>query len=364
MPPAAQFIVGLVGLVGGAELLVRGAAGLAARFGVPPLVVGLTVVALGTSTPELAASLQATLRDQPDIAVGNVVGSNIINVLLILGISALILPLSVQRRLVRIDVPLMVASSIAFLVFAWDGHIHAVEALALIVALAVYLSWTMAAAAQEAAATRERESEETAVRGASIPRGLLLVVAGLLLLVVGADWVVTAAAALARSMGVSELIVGLVLVAGGTSLPELATSVVAAVRGERDIAVGNVVGSNIFNVLCIVGVVGLVAPSGIAVSAPVIAFDLPVMVATSIACLPILFSGFRIARGEGFILLACYAAYAGFLLLDAQKHDALPMVSWILAAFVLPLLALGILLPAVWSLLPASTPDRVDSRRE
>lgn len=349
MAAGLQFTLGLLALVFGAELLVRGSSGLAARFSIPPLVIGLTVVALGTSTPEFAASLQATLSHRPDIAIGNVVGSNIMNVLLILGLSALVLPLSVQRRLVRIDVPLMVGCSVAFLCFASDGRIHAAEAVMLIGTLVVYLGWMLLAARREAT-PRDAPPELEDVRALPVARGLLYVGCGLALLVVGSDWLVSGAAIIAMAWGVSELVVGLVLVAGGTSLPELATSIVAAVRGERDIAVGNVVGSNIFNILFIVGIVGVVAPQGLSVAAPVIAFDLPVMLATSLVCLPILMTGFRIARGEGFILVCFYAAYAGFLLLDAQKHDALPTVSWILGAFVVPLLILGILLPAAWSL--------------
>lgn len=349
MAAGLQFTLGLLALVFGAELLVRGASGLAARFAIPPLIIGLTVVALGTSTPEFAASLQATLSHRPDIAIGNVVGSNIMNVLLILGLSALILPLSVQRRLVRIDVPLMVACSAVFLWFAADGRVHSAEAVALVVILIAYLSWMLLAARREANVSDASAADLEDVRALPVWRGLLYVAGGLTLLVVGSDWLVTGAAIIALAWGVSELVVGLVLVAAGTSLPELATSIVAAVRGERDIAVGNVVGSNIFNILFIVGIVGIIAPQGLSVAAPVIAFDLPVMLATSVVCLPILLTGFRIARGEGFILVCAYAAYAGFLLLDAQKHDALPTVSWILGAFVVPLLILGILLPAMWS---------------
>jgi len=352
MHPGLQFTAGLFGLVAGAELLVRGASGIAARMGISPLIVGLTVVALGTSTPELAASLRATLTGQPDIAIGNVVGSNIINILLVLGISALILPLAVQVRLIRIDVPLMVLSSLFFLAFAWDGVIRFGEGLFFVIALATYLAWTLKQAASEPAGAMAEFEREFAKSPMPLGRGIVLIAVGLVLLVAGSDWLVAAATDLARSLGISELVVGLVLVAGGTSLPELATSMVAALRGERDIAVGNVIGSNIFNILCIVGIVGVVAPGGIPVSPAVIAFDMPVMIATSIICLPILLSGFRIARGEGAILLIAYAAYASYLLLNAQKHDALPMVSWVLVAFVLPLLAFGIIAPLVWQYLP------------
>jgi len=345
MPVALQFIAGLVGLVAGAELLVRGASGLAARMRISPLVVGLTIVALGTSAPELAISLRAALEGRSDLAIGNVVGSNIMNMLLILGVSALILPLTVHQRLVRIDAPLMVLSSLAFLAFAWDGGISVGEAMALLAALAAYLTWTAVQANNESEEVRAEYEREYGGPGMGALPGVLLVLGGLVLLVGGADWLVDSATAIARALGVSELVVALVLVAGGTSLPELATSLVAALRGERDIAVGNVIGSNIFNILGIIGITGIVAPEGLAVSNVVLAFDLPVMVATSLVCLPILISGFRITRPEGLVLLLYYGAYVGFLLLDAQDHAALPTVSWVLGFFVLPISALGLLLP-------------------
>ena len=348
LPVWLQFSLGLVALVGGAELLVRGASGLAARARISPLVVGLTVVALGTSTPELATSLRAALDGRSDLAIGNVVGSNIMIVLLVLGTAALILPLSVQQRLVRIDAPLMVAASLAFLWFAWDGTIAASEAAVFLAALAIYLMWMARQAADENDEVRTEYDREHGAPGSRVATGLVLVVGGLGLLVLGAEWLVLSASAIALALGVSELVVGLVIVAGGTSLPELATSIVAAARGERDIAVGNIIGSNLFNILGILGVVGLVAPGGLSIAPAVLAFDLPVMVATSLVCLPILLTGFRINRSEGALLLLYYAAYAGFLLLDAQDHDALPMFSWIVAAFFLPLSALGLLLPAVW----------------
>ena len=358
MPVWAQFVAGLVLLIGGAELLVRGASGLAARLRISPLVVGLTVVALGTSTPELATSLRAGLEGRNDIAVGNVVGSNIMNVLLILGVSSLILPLAVQQRLVRIDAPLMVASSFAFFLFARDGAVTTGEASILLLALVVYLVWTAIHAGNESDAVRAEYEREYGGSGIGVAPGLGLIAVGLALLVLGADWLVSSAAEIARALGVSELVVALVLVAGGTSMPELATSLVAALRGERDIAVGNVIGSNLFNILGIVGVVGIVTSPGLSVSPAVLAFDLPVMVATSLVCLPILLSGFRIARGEGALLLLFYAAYAGFLLLDAQNHDVLPMYSWVVGFFVLPLSALGVLLPLAWPYLQRLSPSR------
>ncbi len=354
----SQFGAGLVLLVGGAELLVRGASGLAARMRISPLVVGLTIVALGTSAPELATSLRAAMEGRSDIAVGNIVGSNIMNVLLILGVSALIVPLTVQQRLVRFDAPLMVLSSLALFGFAADGAVSRGEGAVLVAALAAYLIWTAYEAGNESEEVRAEYEKEYGGPGIGVLAGGALVVVGLALLVLGADWLVASAADIARALGVSELVVALVLVAGGTSLPELATSLVAAFRGERDIAVGNVIGSNIFNILGIAGGVSAVSSGGLAVSNAILSFDLPVMVATSLVCLPILVSGFRIARGEGSLLLLFYAAYVGFLLLKAQDHDALPMFSYVVGFFVLPLSGLGILLPLAWPYLQRSTTGR------
>jgi cation:H+ antiporter len=343
------FSAGLVLLVGGAELLVRGASSLACRFGVSPLVIGLTVVAMGTSAPEVAVSVQGALAGQADIAVGNVVGSNIVNVLFVLGLSALITPLVVTRKLVRIEVPIMIGAALLLWIFAQDGRIGRLEAASLFAGLLVYLVFQIWEARREAIKEAELEA------GAITPKGglalnLVFVAGGLGLLVVGANWLVDAAVAMARAIGVSELVIGLTIVAAGTSAPEAATSIMAALRGERDIAVGNVVGSSIFNILCVLGIAGVVSPTGIDVAPAALAFDIPVMVAVAVACLPIFLTGHRIARWEGALFFFYYVAYAAYLILAATEHGALPAFSRVMLLFVLPLTVVTLLVLMVRAL--------------
>jgi len=337
------FVSGLVALIGGAEALVRGASRLAAAVGVSPLIVGLTVVAFGTSSPELAVSIKAALSGQPAIALGNVVGSNIFNVLFILGLSALIVPLAVSQRLVRIDVPLMVAVSVLVLVLSWDGVLGRGDGLLLVAGLASYIGFLARASRRESAEVREEYARQfTAAAGTAGVRirSGALVVAGLLLLVVGSRWLVDGAVSVARLLGVSELVIALTIVAAGTSLPEVVTSVVAGVRGERDIAVGNVVGSNLFNIMAVLGLSCAVAPAGIEVTSASTHFDIPVMIAVAFACLPIFFTGSRISRWEGALLLGYYAAYTLYLVLAAAHHDALTAFGAVMSYFVIPLTAL------------------------
>jgi cation:H+ antiporter len=331
------FLAGLAGLVAGAELLVRGASRIASALGISPLVVGLTVVAFGTSSPELAVSVGAALSGQGDIAVGNAVGSNIFNVLFILGLSALIAPMVVAQQLVRIDVPLMIGCSLLLFALVLDGEIGQGEGALLfagIVAYTGFLIWQ---------ARREKNPEVVAEYAQAYPTwarrwmlNIAFVVVGLALLVAGARWLVEAA---------------------GTSLPEVAASVIAAVRGERDIAVGNVVGSNIYNILAVLGAAALVAPVGLPVAPSLLSFDLPVMTAVALASLPIFFTGYRIARWEGAVFLAYYAAYTGYVVLKATEHDLLAPFSMIMLAFVLPItvLTLAVLAYRAWrSNAPAS----------
>ncbi|SFF51352.1 cation:H+ antiporter, partial [Nannocystis exedens] len=310
----ALFVLGLVLLVVGAELLVSGAARLAARLGVSPLVIGLTVVAFGTSAPELAVSVSAALSPGgADVALGNVVGSNIFNVLFILGVSALIAPLLVQRQLVRFDVPLMLVASAACWLMALDGVIGRVDGILLFAALLVYTVMLLRIARRDG----EGGDEEVPLARpgsltAKLPVQLVMLVAGLAMLVLGSRWLVDGAVAFARLLGVSELVIGLTIVAAGTSLPEVATSVLAAIRGQRDIAVGNVVGSNIFNVLCVLGISAAVAPSGVAVAPAALSFDIPVMTAVAVSCLPLFITGGGLARWEGALFLFYYCAYTAY----------------------------------------------------
>ena len=333
-------ILGLALLVFGGSLLVRGASQLARVVGMSPIVIGLTVVAFGTSAPELATSVAATLRGQSDIAFGNVVGSNIFNILLILGASALIGPLVVAQKLVRIDVPIMIGLTIVLLVLAWNGVIGRGEGALLLLALALYIAFTVRLSRNESSAIRAEYAQEYGTRRqrfASLGSSLIFVAIGLVLLVLGSRWLVDGAVGVARTFGVSELIIGLTIVAAGTSLPEVATSLLAAWKGERDIAVGNVIGSNIFNILGVLSSAAVLAPDGVAVATSALRFDLPVMIAASLACLPIFATGHRVDRWEGIVLLLYYVAYVAYLVLDATGHDHLSAFSWIMLAFVIPL---------------------------
>lgn len=345
-------LAGLALLVAGAELLVRGASTLALAFGMPSLIIGLTVVAFGTSAPELAVSLKASLAGQSDISVGNVIGSNTFNVLLILGISAAIVPLAVSSQLVRLDVPIMIgASGLAWLMAA-NGVIGRLEGVVLLAGIVGYTAMLIWLGKRQGNAVALAEPEAPKREAASIRRLIvpsLMVVAGLVLLVLGAGWLVEGAVELARVLGVSELMIGLTIVAAGTSLPELATSVVASIRGERDIAVGNIVGSNIFNILAVLGAAATVAPDGVAVSPAMLRFDMPVMLAVALVCLPVFFTGGRISRLEGVLLLGYYGAYVAYLVLGASSHKSLGAFSGAMMFFVLPGTVLGIVFSVFWA---------------
>jgi cation:H+ antiporter len=341
----AGLMAGLAMLVAGAELLVRGASRLATALGVSPLVIGLTVVAFGTSSPELAVSVQATLAGQSDIALGNVVGSNIFNVLFILGLSALAAPLVVSQQLVRLDVPIMVLASLVLWIMTADGALGRFDGAILFAGVVGYTLFLVRLSRKETAAVRAEYAQafgEPGPRARSAFLDSMLVLAGLALLVLGARLLVNAAVTLATALGVSELVIGLTIVAAGTSLPELATSLLASVRGERDIAVGNIVGSNIFNILAILGISGLVSTDGVTAAPAALSFDIPVMVAVAVACMPIFFSSHTIARWEGALFLAYYAAYTLYIVLDVTKHAALPVYGRVMALFVLPLTAIGL----------------------
>jgi cation:H+ antiporter len=324
---ALLFIAALVLLVVGGEVLVRGAARLATGVGVTPLVIGLTVVAFGTSAPELAVSLRAAFAGQSDLAVGNVVGSNIFNVLFILGVSAIIVPLAVSEQLVRIDIPVMVGVSAIVMLFGLNGHIGRIEAgcLALLLVAYLWLQFHLSRRAPPPAAAQPETSQpETSPPEATghVLVNLLLIVAGLALLTLGSTWLVRSATAIATAFGVTHLVIGLTIVAAGTSLPEVVTSIVAGLRGQRDIAIGNVIGSNIFNLLAVLGFTGVIAPAGLAVPASALSMDIPVMLAVAVLCLPI-FIGYSINRWEGILFLGYYALYATYLFLQASRHDAL-----------------------------------------
>jgi cation:H+ antiporter len=341
-------VLGLALLVGGGELLVRGASGLARTLGLSPLVIGLTVVAFATSAPELAVTVGATISGEPDLAVGNVVGSNIVNVLLILGVSAMVIPLAVSSRVVRIDVPVMVVLSFAMLALALDGRISAVDGAMLLAAVVGYTTVSVVGARRESAAQRTVDAASAARTPVWVELGLSA--AGVALLVLGARSLVTGATDIALSLDVSTAVIGLTVVAVGTSLPELATSVIAARRGQRDIAIGNIVGSNIFNIGAVLGLSATVSADGVPVAASIVAVDLPLMVAAALALLPVAFTGFAMSRSEGALFVALYIAYTAYLVLDSAGHDALDGFSTVMLWFVLPLVAVTLAVTTAYEL--------------
>ncbi len=337
------FIGGLIGLIAGAELLVRGASKLALSFGISPLVVGLTIVAFGTSSPEMAVSTSAVLNGQTDIALGNVVGSNIFNVLFILGVSALITPLLVHIQLIRQEVPIMVGASLLLLVLTLDGRLSFVDGAMLAVLMVAYTGFLLVQSRAQTLADQDELAHDVVPASpgswdSRLPVQLALIAAGLGLLVLGSDWLVSASVTFAKALGVSDLVIGLTIVAAGTSMPEVATSVMAAIKGERDIAVGNVVGSSTFNILGCLGLAGLVSgSSGLGVPSAVMNFDIWVMLAVAVACLPVFLTGREIARWEGGVFLLYYGAYATYLILSAQDHAALGAFSTTMMGFVIPI---------------------------
>jgi cation:H+ antiporter len=346
------FALGLALLVFGADWLIKGAANLAGRWGVSPLVIGLTVVAFGTSAPELAVSVDAALAGQAAVGLGNVVGSNIFNILFILGVTAVILPLTVANQLIRLDVPVMIAASALVWWLARDGRFSHAEGAGLAAALLVYIGYLF---------LRGRQTQQVVELPIAIDRakplwwdvGLILL--GLAMLVLGSRWLLDSVVTFARYLGVSELMIGLTVVAAGTSLPEVVTSIAAALKGQRDMAVGNVVGSNIFNLLGVLGVATLVSPEGLLAPISLMHVDLPVLCLVAAMCLPIFFTDTLIDRFEGCLFLAGYLAYTAYLILAALNHPWLHLLGDAVFIFLLPV---GLLLIAqVIKQLQASSPQ-------
>ena len=337
------FVGGLILLVIGANTLVRGSSKLAMSFGISPLVVGLTIVAFGTSAPEVAVSVGAVLDGKTDIAIGNVVGSNIFNVLFILGMSALIAPLVVNIQLIRQEVPIMLGASLLLLALSLDGRLSFLDGGFLFVLLVAYTAFVVVQSRRETQAAKDEFAEEIRPARAGAwdshwAAQIGLIAVGLVALVVGSDYLVQASVNFAKAMGVSDLVIGLTIVAAGTSMPEVATSITAAVKGERDIAVGNVVGSNTFNILGCLGLSGLVSGDlGLTMAPSLLAFDIWVMLAVALACLPVFMTGREIARWEGGVFLGYYMAYVAYLIMAAQQHDALQAFSGVMLGFVVPL---------------------------
>lgn len=306
-----SLVAGLAILVAGAEALVRGSVGAALRFGLTPLLIGLTVVAFGTSSPELVVSIKAGLDGNGDIALGNIIGSNICNIALILGLSALIQPLKVQATIIRKDVPVLVAVSLLLLVFLMDGTVSFWEGLIFVMGLVAFTVFSIRQAKREAAAVKEEFTDVVPAKKLPLWMDLTFLAAGLGLLVLGAQMLVDSAVEIALTAGMSQAAIGLTIVAVGTSLPELATSVIAAFKKEGDIAIGNVVGSNLFNMLGILGLTALVLPVA---QGGITTIDTLLMLGLTLFLLPVLRSGYTVSRVEGGLFVAIYVAYTVYLL--------------------------------------------------
>jgi cation:H+ antiporter len=353
--PSFLILIGLVGLLIGGEVLVRGASGLASAFRVSPLVIGLTVVAFGTSAPELAVVLQSSFAGQADLAIGNVVGSCIFNVLVVLGLTAIVLPVVVSARLVRLEIPLMIASSMLVLLFGLDGMLGRLDGLVLFAGLIGYMGWTIWQSRKESSEFQEDFEDDIETRAgvaeeqpkSNVAVQLGLVVAGLVLLVLGSKSLVSGAVSIARLLKVSELMIGLTIVAVGTSLPEIVTSILATIRGHSAIAVGNIVGSNILNILAVLGLSSMLAPDGIAVSLDALYLDIPVMIAVAVACLPIFFTQYRIDRWEGYLFFGYYLAYTTYLVLHAALPERGHTFALIMLLFVVPLTSITLLVAVI-----------------
>nr|WP_278991515.1 calcium/sodium antiporter [Plesiomonas shigelloides] len=349
--------IGLVLLVVGADGLVKGAARLAASIGIPSLVIGLTVVAFGTSAPELAVSIRSALAGQSEMAIANVVGSNIFNVLFILGLAAIITPLAISRQLIRQDVPLMVLASMLVFYMIRDGVLSRLDACILVVLLLAYTVFlfvqgkrteaterasgannSVAPSASGAASTEQDDEVDALIRGTHPTwQNLLWIICGLACLVAGANLLVNSAVNIARAFAVSEAVIGLTIVAVGTSLPEVMTSIVASIKGQRDIAVGNVVGSNIFNLLAVLGVSGVLSSNGLAGNEQLVQQDFPVMLAVALLCVPLFFTGAILSRIEGALFFILYLAYTLFLIGGALHAPWLASVQGIIVYALIPL---------------------------
>jgi cation:H+ antiporter len=315
----AWCVVSLAVLVGGAEMIVRGGGKLAGRLGISPAIIGLTIVAIGTSTPELAVGIDAVLKGNGSLAVGNIAGTNIVNILLILGLSALIRPLALRGQTLRLDLPMMVISAFALVIAAWDGTLSRTEGIVLMAGALIYTVIIVRLARHESAAMKRRYRKELDIfyenhAAHGIFRNFMVLVAGIAIVVLGADRLVDAAVTLARLAHVSDAFIGLTIVAIGTSAPELVTTIVSTIKGERDIAIGNLLGSGIYNILAILGVTCLFSSAGVDVGPNLRQFDIPLMAAVTLICVPVFMSGRAISRQEGALFVAAYGAYLAYLI--------------------------------------------------
>lgn len=322
----AWFLFGLGALIVGAEVMVRGGAEVAVRLGISPIVIGLTIVSIGTSMPELAVGVVAAGEGSGALAVGNIAGTNVVNVLLILGLSAALVPLTLQSRTIRFELPIMAAAALVLWTLAADGVLTRLDGAILVGGAFVYTVAVIWSARRESHAVVEEFAAElvaeyateevgaVATKGHRTSINVAMTVGGIAVVVLGADWLVDGAVGMARQFGVSDALIGLTIVAIGTSAPELVTTIISTIRGDRDIAIGNLIGSSIYNILLILGVTCLVPAHGLNLPSSLVTIDLPVMVAVALLCIPIFISGRRVTRVEGALMVAAYAAYLVLLL--------------------------------------------------
>lgn len=349
-------VLGLALLAGGGEALVRGASGLGRRVGLSQAVVGLTVVSLATSAPEVAVSVDAVLTGVPDLALGNAIGSNTVNVLLVLGLGAVLAPIAVDRGLLRADLPVLLGASALLLLVCLDGRVSRLEGAVLLAGLAGYFAWCVLRDRRRAAQADATDAAD-ATDGPSEPDGrpggrrvllhAVLVLGGVAVLVLGADLLVSGGTGLAVDLGLSDLVVGLTVVAVGTATPEIITVVVASLRGQRDLALGTVVGSCTVNIGAVVGAAAVVDAGGLPVDPQALRFDLPVMLLATLLLVPLARTAARVSRGEGALLLAAFAAYLSYLLLAADEHEAAGLLGTALVTFAAPLVLVGLAIAVV-----------------
>ncbi|MEQ9310699.1 MAG: calcium/sodium antiporter [Balneolaceae bacterium] len=337
------FIAGLAALIGGAELFLKAVDHFGVKWGVSPLIMGLTVVAFATGAPELAISIKAASSGSADLVLGNIIGSNVANILLILGITAVIAPLNITRRIVRIDVPIVITASILLFILAMDGLLTTFDGIVLLVGFVSYSIFTFVQIKrnkedEEGVDVFEFESspEELAQGAFFYVKNIGFLLIGLTLIVLGSNWMVDSAVTIARLFGLSELVIGLTIISIGTSLPEVATSLSAARKGKADIAVANVMGSNLYNIFLTLGLTLIIAPNFLDVSQQAIDFDLPFMIAVSIACIPIFIAGFNLTRLDGILFLFYYSSYLIYLVLDTLGSGIIPVFENVFLFGILP----------------------------
>ncbi|WP_298323942.1 calcium/sodium antiporter [Haloactinopolyspora sp.] len=315
METGLLIVVGLTALVGGAELLIRGGSRVASRLGISPIAVGLTFVSIGTSAPELAVGIDAGLQGNGGLVVGNIAGTNVVNVLLILGLSAAIRALPLDSVTLRLDLPMMASAAVILLLLAIDGVLSTADGIILLFVAVAYTALIVKNSKRESPRVQAEYAEEYTVPAGRLAatRDVAVLVTGTVVIVVGADWLVSGAVDLAVALDVSNALIGLTVVAIGTSAPELATTIVSTIRGDRDIAIGNLIGSSVYNIGLILGTTAVVVPGRFDLSAPLTYVDIPIMTGVALLCVPMFVVGAKITRTEGVACVAAYGVYLAYL---------------------------------------------------